>query len=143
MLAHGNPKQDTRGLHGLTVVRDYNIRLWLVIQDLSQIKSKYLQWQSFLAGMTQVFFGTNDIDTARYIADSIGDKTVRYKTPNDQVGGGRWMTTHLQVTPIISADSLMAMKRTRVIVRMAEERPMLLERLTYHKEGKFRGLYDY
>jgi type IV secretion system protein VirD4 len=50
------------------------------VQDLSQLKSVYPRWQSFLANTTQQYFGTADYDTARYISDALGQHTIRFHT---------------------------------------------------------------
>jgi type IV secretory pathway TraG/TraD family ATPase VirD4 len=50
------------------------------VQDLSQLKAVYPRWQSFLANTSQQFFGTADYDTARYISDALGQRTIRFET---------------------------------------------------------------
>jgi type IV secretory pathway TraG/TraD family ATPase VirD4 len=64
----------------ITLLRGYGAQLWLFVQDLSQLKAVYPRWQSFLANTSQQFFGTADYDTARYISDALGQRTIRFET---------------------------------------------------------------
>ena len=41
----------------LTLMRGYGAQLWLLVQDLSQLKAVYPRWQSFLANTSQQYFG--------------------------------------------------------------------------------------
>ena len=57
-----------------SIVRDYKIRLWIILQNLPQLKALYGQkWESFLssAGVIQ-FFTPNDLETAQYLEKRCG-----------------------------------------------------------------------
>ena len=56
----------------------FGMRIWAILQDFSQLQDLYpKRWQTFLAnaGMLQVF-GTNDMQTARYVSDAMGRQTI-------------------------------------------------------------------
>lgn len=62
----------------LNYSREFGLRLWLVVQDLNQIKTHYPdEWESILSacGVKQ-FFGVNDLFTARYVSELIGDEEI-------------------------------------------------------------------
>jgi type IV secretion system protein VirD4 len=62
----------------LTYARSFGLRLWLVVQDLNQIKANYPeQWETILGacGIKQ-FFGVNDMFTAKYISEMIGHQEI-------------------------------------------------------------------
>lgn len=124
----------------LPIVRDYNIRLWLIVQDLSQLKARYAQWQTFLAGMTQVFFGTTDLDTQRYVSDSLGEQRVRYSSPRGR--GDRGVDHRFERVPLASVHDIHVMGDRSVIVRVRGEPPVRLKRLSYFKDGRFRRRAD-
>ena len=59
--------------------RESGVRLWAVVQDLSQLKKAYGDpgWTSWLEStVVQTFIGINDYDTAKRLADMLGQRTV-------------------------------------------------------------------
>lgn len=63
----------------LAVVRSHNIRICIVLQGLSQLKSLYEKtWESILGNCSIfTFLGTNDMDTKEYVSKKLGKTTVR------------------------------------------------------------------
>lgn len=62
----------------LTYAPGFGLRLWLIIQDLNQLKANYPKsWETILGacGIKQ-FFGINDLTTAKYVADLLGETEV-------------------------------------------------------------------
>ena len=64
--------------NALLVGRSAGIRLQLYYQDISQLKRCFPDGgdQGVLANCTQVFAGVNDLETARYVSERLGDETV-------------------------------------------------------------------
>ncbi len=58
--------------------RGYGIRLQLYYQSLGQLKKCWPegQDQTLLSNTTQVFFGTNDQQTAEYVSNRLGEETI-------------------------------------------------------------------
>jgi type IV secretion system protein VirD4 len=58
--------------------RGYGVRLQLYLQSMSQLKKMFPdgQDQTLLGNVTQVFFGCNDNETAKYISDRLGEETI-------------------------------------------------------------------
>lgn len=57
-----------------SIVREYSVKLWLILQNLPQLKTLYgNKWESFLsaAGIVQ-FFTPNDLETAKYVSERSG-----------------------------------------------------------------------
>jgi type IV secretion system protein VirD4 len=73
----------------ITLLRGYGAQLWLFVQDLSQLRAVYPRWQSFMANTTRQFFGTADYDTARYIADALGQHTIGVQSTSRSYQYGR------------------------------------------------------
>lgn len=65
-------------VNALDVSRAYGIRLQFFLQALSQAKAIFPegQDQTFWSQVTQVFFGTQDLDTAMYISRRLGEQTI-------------------------------------------------------------------
>jgi len=70
-----------------TLLRGYDARLWLFVQDLSQLKAVYPRWQSFIANTTRQFFGTADYDTARCVSDGLSHQTISFETASRSYQG--------------------------------------------------------
>jgi type IV secretion system protein VirD4 len=58
--------------------RGYGVRLQLYYQSLGQLKRCWPdgQDQTLLSNTTQVFFGTNDQQTAEYVSNRLGEETI-------------------------------------------------------------------
>ena len=135
----------------ITLLRGYGAQLWLFVQDLSQLKSVYPRWQSFLANTTQQFFGTADYDTARYISDALGQHTIRFDTTSRSHHGG-WRLKpgtvssgtgeHIQGRSLLTPDEVMRLGPTRPIVMIAGEPPYLLDRINYLTDPAYAGRFD-
>jgi type IV secretion system protein VirD4 len=75
----------------INIGRGYGLRMQFYYQSMGQLKMVYPadQGQTLLSNTTQVFFGTNDLDTASYISTRLGDFTeiVESGGTNEQEGG--------------------------------------------------------
>ena len=135
----------------VTLLRGYGVQLWLLVQDLSQLRAVYPRWQSFLANSSQQFFGTADCDTARYLSGALGQETVRYETRSSSVAdagirrsGSVSRTTAEQVhaRPLLTPDEVMRLGPARPIVLVAGEPPYLLDRISYLTDPAYAGRFD-
>lgn len=62
----------------LTYAPGFGLRLWLIVQDLNQLKANYPEtWETIVGacGIKQ-FFGFNDLTTAKYVSELIGEKEI-------------------------------------------------------------------
>lgn len=74
--------------NAITQLRGYGLKMLFMYQSMGQLKKVYSegQDQTFLSNMdTQIFFGTNDYQTAEYVSDRIGSTTAMTVS---QSGGG-------------------------------------------------------
>ena len=69
----------------VSLMAGYGMTLWMVWQDLSQLKLLYKDdWQSFLANAkVQQYFGINDPETAKTISEMLGEETIRIVTESE------------------------------------------------------------
>lgn len=58
--------------------RGYGVRLQFYFQSVSQLKKCFPdgQEQTLLSNVSQVFFGTNDMPTAEYVSNRLGESTI-------------------------------------------------------------------
>ena len=128
----------------ISLVRGYGVVFWLFIQDLSQLKGVYDKWQTFLANSAKVFFGTSDFDTAKYISDSLGEKTIEYKTSGQSSSDRSSSTSESQQVTgrnLLTPDEVMRLGPERPLVLISGEYPYQLRRLNYLKDEEYKGLY--
>lgn len=87
----------------LAVVRSHNIRICIVLQGLSQLKSLYdKMWESIIGNCSIfTFLGTNDMDSKEYVSKRLGKTTVRvdsrsYNRGGKSGGGGSDSESYIQ-----------------------------------------------
>lgn len=127
---------------GIGLVRGYGASFWLFVQDLSQLKELYKDnWQTFIANSAFQVFGTTDYDTAKYISDGLGKKTIQ--TVSTSTGGDGSESYSSMGRELLTPDEIMAMDRTKVIIQIAGSlRPILATRLNYLTDPEYRGMYE-
>ena len=132
---------------GISLVRGYGAAFWIFVQDLSQLRGVYPKWQTFLANSAKQFFGTADFDTARYISDSLGQFTMKFRTGSQSNHKTRWQdgntgqSEQLTGRSLLTPDEVMRLG-SRPIVLIPGELPYLLGRLNYLVDPEYVGLAD-
>lgn len=135
-------------------IAGFGVRLWPVLQDLTQLKALYRdRWETFLgnAGVIQ-FFGNNDAFTLEWIARRLG-KTSLIVTRRSEVSadgrerqglnGESWsvevqdLMTLEEVSRFFARDDHLA----RQLVIRAGDDPMILQRVNYDTHEFFRGKF--
>lgn len=119
---------------GLAELRKYKVWLWPIVQDLSQLKSLYdKSWATFLSNASvKQWFGTGDLETARYVSASCGESTVFAKS-----GFGLNAARRVLVTP----DEVQTLPMNRQIVMTGNLRPMQIRLTPYWDRPEFAGQF--
>lgn len=120
---------------GLAELRKYKVWLWPIIQDLSQLKALYdKSWTTFLGNATvKQWFGTGDLETAKYVSESCGDATVF----SENKGGFATPTRRRLVTP----EEVQHLPVNRQIVMAGNLRPMNIRLTPYWERPECAGLF--
>ncbi|MGS0943773.1 type IV secretory system conjugative DNA transfer family protein (plasmid) [Pseudomonas luteola] len=141
----------------VSLLRGYGLSFWVYVQELSQLKNVYPRWQTFLANSAKVFFGVDDLDTAKYVSETLGKSTIEYETQNAgrnsgnslsgggaSLSGGRSTGSSQQMAgrDLLTPDEVMQLGPTRPIVLVRGERPYQLVRMNYLTDAEFVGLAD-
>src|SRR5260370_512988 len=81
-----HPVQRDIGLAG-----GFGVTFWLIVQDLSQLKSTYGEtWPTFLANVDVLqAFGVNDWDTAEYLSRMTGEAAIHVDSEHHSHGVSR------------------------------------------------------
>ena len=137
-LRRMHPVQRDIGLAG-----GYGVRFWLVLQDLSQLRSTYGDiWPTFLANVDVVqAFGTSDWETAEYLSKMTGDATVTVATQkrSTSVSHGRGTNRQRGTGSTIAQtgrrllfpDEIRRLPRDQQLVFVKGTAPLLTERVNY------------
>lgn len=138
----------------VSLVRGFGLALWLFLQDMDQLKI-YPKRGTFMANATSQFFNTSDLETARYVSDSLGKTTIEYETANRGKSGGSnyggsgvgmnrgssaGASQQFAGRELLTPDEVK--REPRAIVLVGGEPPWLLDRIDYRTDPEYRGLAD-
>jgi type IV secretion system protein VirD4 len=133
-------------------IAGFGVKLWTVMQDLTQIKKLYRSsWETFFgnAGVL-TFFGNTDVTTLEHVSRKLGRIGMRVTvTSNSSMpelsGGAKPFTETQQESPLLhpaEIEQIFRRDTNRMLVLAAGEPPLIVERAIYHAEEEFAGLYD-
>jgi type IV secretion system protein VirD4 len=129
-----------------SIVRDYKIRLWIILQNLPQLKNLYKDnWESFLssAGVVQVF-APNDLETAKYFSERSGVE-LRFRRSKSSSGDGKSSQNETETwEPLKRPDQLCEMPESEHYLLCAGLPCAFMARRSvyWEKDGPYKGLYD-
>jgi type IV secretion system protein VirD4 len=120
----------------------YGVKLWTVLQDLTQLKRHYKEgWETFLGncGIMQ-FFGNTDATTCEYVSKLLGEtETMTESFPElqiqQQAQGMEGRSRALTTAPLLRPDEVarsFARSTGRQLVISPDHRPLVCERIAYH-----------
>jgi type IV secretion system protein VirD4 len=134
-------------------IAGFGVKLWPVLQDLTQLKALYGErWETFVgnAGVVQCF-GNNDLTTLEWISRRCGRTTV--KVPNDspkaaertRQDGISGVTYHSELHDLLTVPEIAylfgrADPQCRQLILRADALPIVLQRAFYDLHSAFRRL---
>lgn len=130
----------------------FGVKLWVVLQDLSQIKRLYRDsWETFIgnAGIT-TYWANSDKMTLDYVSDKLGQTSVVIDrkgdtTMNQRLAGATGSRDELRVqklAPPHELESMLERGKRRILVKIAGQSPVILQRIHYYEDAPFKGLFD-
>ena len=131
-------------------IAGFGIRMWSVLQDLTQLQKHYdKSWETFIgnAGVL-TFFGNTDATTLQYISDKLGTSAMLVDVPSGATLGARRSgasesNKQLRVDPLLSpheVERFFARQTGRLLVLAAGEPPAIAERAVYYSDSGFEAL---
>jgi type IV secretion system protein VirD4 len=133
-------------------IAGFGVRLWPILQDLSQLKSIYKEgWETFLgnAGLLQ-FFGNNDLTTLSYLSQRLGKSTILQVSRGEisvsqSAGGFTGESAQLQMNELMTAEEIgrffSRQSNTQLILWPGSD-PIAIDRVKYYESPWFAGKYD-
>jgi type IV secretion system protein VirD4 len=122
----------------------FGVRLWAVLQDLSQLKTHYKNsWETFLgnAGVIQAF-GNVDATTTKYLSELLGQTMVQerksvHTTADQRAHGHSGTQRDLRTAPLLAPNEIamhFGRDTGRHLILIPGEGPTYLRRLGWDKE---------
>jgi type IV secretion system protein VirD4 len=138
----------------VSLLAGYGMTMWMVWQDLAQLKSIYEnEWPSFLANAkVQQFFGVNDHETAKMVSEMLGEETVLNESSSENVGRssqGLFSSTPATKTTgtsvsisesarhLLKPDEVRRLSREAMLMFVQGCSPILAQRLAYFQDSEF------
>ena len=131
----------------IAIVRGYGVRVWALVQDLSQLKAVYPKWETFLANTALQAFGTQDQFTARHLSEALGQQTIKVRSESKSRKDGELLGTlgkndALTGRALLTPDEIRTLPESTVLVLEQGKRPARLRRLDYLKDPELAGRGD-
>lgn len=119
----------------ITLIKGMGGQFWFFFQSIGQLRSIYgKDAATILGNATQIFYGCNDLDTAKLISETLGKETAReYKKDGSYNDYGK---------PLLTPDEVRQLQPETPIIFMAGKRPIKVKRLDYRTDKEYKGLYD-
>jgi type IV secretion system protein VirD4 len=130
----------------------FGVKLWVVLQDLSQLENAYAQtWETFVgnAGVLTAW-GNSDNKTLEYLSKRLGQTNVRTlqpsgATPGQRQQGASATREEMRVQALLGNDEaaqLLARDTRRILVSASGRKPVILKRIVYYEDEPFQGDFD-
>jgi type IV secretion system protein VirD4 len=123
------------------LMRGYGMKLWLIFQDLPQLKSLYdNRWSSFISnsGVKQ-FFNVNDLETAEFVSKYLGEKTLNVQSESmsgkTQVAGSNISATGRR---LLTPDEVIRLSVNEQILFYEGRNPVRAQKLCYYEDSEFK-----
>lgn len=123
------------------LVAGYGVKLWTVLQDLSQLKGQYKDtWETFIgnAGIVQAF-GNSDATTLDYLSKRLGDHSYLdvqsvHASSSSMAMGDTGRRENLRTVPLMAPFEIalhFSRDTNKQLILMPEHRPLALDRVHY------------
>lgn len=147
----------------ISLMRGYSMTMWIILQDLGQLKSLYPdnQWQTFLSNSkVQQYFGVTDWETAEYVSKLAGETTISVTSTTqgrnigntsksfigidstNSRGTNRGTTVSEQIRPLLRPDEVRRFNSDEQLIFIQGIAPIWATKLKYYQDAEFNGLYD-
>jgi type IV secretion system protein VirD4 len=132
-------------------IAGFGVKLWPILQDLTQLKSIYKdRWETFMgnAGLLQ-FFGNNDLTTLDYVSKRLGRSTIltvsQGEISAEQSAGGFTGESHqLQSNELMTADEVsrfFSRQSNAQLLIWPGSDPIAIDRVRYYENPYFAGKF--
>lgn len=131
---------------GIAYYRGYWVKLFLITQDTEQLKAIYEAsgMNSFLSNCTyRITYAANNVDTAKYISDLLGDKTLITQDDGsrpkylDLNPGARTVSTKKSGRKLLMPQEVIGLPQDEQIILIEANPPIKCKKIVYYKDKTF------
>lgn len=129
----------------------FGVKLWIIIQDLSQIKALYSKsWETFVGNAGVLMFWSNaDATTLAFVSDKLGQTGVRLEQSNDttmqqRLSGASGRREELRVQKLAAPhelEKILDRRKRRALIIATGQSPVILQRILYYEDAAFAGMF--
>ncbi len=134
---------------GAGLLAGFGVKLWVVLQDLSQLKAHYRDsWETFLgnAGVLQAF-GNADVTTLDYLSQRLGDHSYLdvqsvHASSSSMSMGDSGRRENLRTVPLMAPFEIgqfFSRESKKQLILMPGRKPMALDRVHY-SDARFQSI---
>ena len=121
-------------------VAGYGMKMMLVVQSLDQLNKIYTKDNAFISNcQTQIFYTANDNQTAEYISQTIGNKTI--KSTSLSFSGGIFssknITESFQGVPLIRPEEVRRLSLDTILILNASKPPIKSKKILWFYDNRF------
>lgn len=131
----------------LATMRKYGISCTIILQSLSQIKSLYKEDYQGIIGNCDTFLllGTNDEETAKYVSDKLGSKTIRSTSISRNRRGHKpgSESNSRKSRKLMLPEEVLQMDNNKCIISIRGERPFMSNKYPLEKHKNYQLTADY
>jgi type IV secretion system protein VirD4 len=132
-------------VQAVSLARGYGVDLWMLFQDLNQIRGAYGErWQTFFGNARyQQFFGVRDLETAKYVSELLGKATIQVfdksSGTSSASGDGSSSTTTTTTTremarELLQPNEVMQLPESEVLIIVPQLPPIRARKLDTRDE---------
>ncbi len=122
----------------------YNIRAYLVSQDMQQIYKEYGHDQSIVSNCgIRIAYAPNTLETAKYLSESLGSTTLRQKHVNYSGKRFQWLMNNMSISeqdtkrPLLTPDELMRLPQDVALIFKNGLAPVYGRKIYYYTDPLF------
>ncbi len=122
----------------------YNIRAYLVSQDMQQIYKEYGHDQSIVSNCgIRIAYAPNTLETAKYLSESLGSTTLRQKHIHYSGRRFQWLMNNMSISeqdtkrPLLTPDELMRLPQDVALIFKNGVAPIYGNKIYYYRELLF------
>lgn len=132
----------------ITISAGYKFRMAIIIQSLSQLDELYgkaIRASTLAGSQVKLFLAIDDLETANYVSELLGDRTIKVVTPVRRAGAG-WFTSsteniHYEAQPLRNPQELREMDPREAILVVRSAKPFVLRILRHYEDSPFAKFY--
>lgn len=122
----------------------FGIKALLICQSMQALKKIYGERTSILDNThIRVFYAPNSYETAKYISDSLGNRTISYQSESKSMQRGAFVhqsknvSSHFASRPLLTPDEVMRFPNTDSIIFVGSSAPIRAKKIVYYKDPTF------